>query len=53
MFTGPGTSIPPNEFEARMVEYVKLLNKELRTTSTPPNHRQSKDINVYSDVVIY
>ena len=34
----------PAEFEARMVEYVKLLNKELRSASsvTPPptNHRQ-------------
>ncbi|XP_014257414.1 protein dead ringer-like isoform X2 [Cimex lectularius] len=32
----------PAEFEARMVEYVKLLNKELRSsTSTPPLHRQN------------
>lgn len=35
----------PAEFEARMVEYVKLLNKELRSgggTATPPpmNSRQ-------------
>lgn len=31
------------QFEARMVEYVKMLNKELRTsTATPPIHRQSK-----------
>ncbi|KAG8254392.1 AT-rich interactive domain-containing protein 3A [Homalodisca vitripennis] len=39
---GHGAAIPPAEFEARMVEYVKLLNKELRTSgATPPNHRQS------------
>ncbi|KAF6216932.1 hypothetical protein GE061_001283 [Apolygus lucorum] len=32
----------PAEFEARMVEYVKLLNKELRTSATTPpiNNRQ-------------
>ncbi|XP_054278585.1 protein dead ringer-like [Macrosteles quadrilineatus] len=39
---GHGAAIPPAEFEARMVEYVKLLNKELRTTGvTPPNHRHN------------
>ncbi|KAK9497130.1 hypothetical protein O3M35_004506 [Rhynocoris fuscipes] len=36
----PGaTAIQPADFEARMVEYVKFLNKELRT-ATPPIHRQ-------------
>ncbi|KAK9294434.1 hypothetical protein QLX08_010954 [Tetragonisca angustula] len=41
---GPMPGMAPAEFEARMVEYVKLLNKELRSASsvTPPptNHRQ-------------
>ncbi|KAG7198141.1 hypothetical protein KM043_005560 [Ampulex compressa] len=42
--TGPIPGMAPSEFEARMVEYVKLLNKELRSASagTPPPmiHRQ-------------
>ncbi|RZF40631.1 hypothetical protein LSTR_LSTR007514 [Laodelphax striatellus] len=39
---GPLPGVVPPEFEARMVEYVKFLNKELRnSTSTPPNHRQN------------
>ncbi|XP_071862543.1 retained isoform X3 [Bombus fervidus] len=41
---GPIPGMAPSEFEARMVEYVKLLNKELRNAggSTPPPviHRQ-------------
>ncbi|XP_043525817.1 protein dead ringer [Frieseomelitta varia] len=40
---GPIPGMAPSEFEARMVEYVKLLNKELRcVTGTPPPmiHRQ-------------
>ncbi|KOX70952.1 Protein dead ringer [Melipona quadrifasciata] len=40
----PVPGMAPTEFEARMVEYVKLLNKELRNAgnSTPPPmvHRQ-------------
>lgn len=44
MNTGPIPGLAPSEFEARMVEYVKLLNKELRSggTGTPPPmiHRQ-------------
>ncbi|XP_043253129.1 protein dead ringer-like isoform X3 [Colletes gigas] len=42
--TGPIPGMAPSEFEARMVEYVKLLNKELRSAGagTPPPmiHRQ-------------
>ncbi|CAK9819617.1 Protein dead ringer [Anthophora plagiata] len=41
---GPIPGMAPSEFEARMVEYVKLLNKELRSAGagTPPPmiHRQ-------------
>ncbi|XP_078049117.1 retained isoform X1 [Augochlora pura] len=35
---GPIPGMAPSEFEARMVEYVKLLNKELRSAGagTPP-----------------
>ncbi|XP_063905877.1 protein dead ringer-like isoform X2 [Zophobas morio] len=34
---GPLPGLAPNEFEARMMEYVKLLNKEIRTSAaTPP-----------------
>ncbi|KAK2579472.1 hypothetical protein KPH14_010786 [Odynerus spinipes] len=35
---GPIPGLAPSEFEARMVEYVKLLNKELRSAGagTPP-----------------
>ncbi|KAJ8927658.1 hypothetical protein NQ314_019860 [Rhamnusium bicolor] len=34
---GPLPGLAPNEFEARMMEYVKLLNKEIRSsTATPP-----------------
>ncbi|KAK1131027.1 hypothetical protein K0M31_017330 [Melipona bicolor] len=40
----PVPGMAPTEFEARMVEYVKLLNKELRnagnTTPPPMVHRQ-------------
>ncbi|XP_044735827.1 protein dead ringer isoform X2 [Chrysoperla carnea] len=32
---GPIPGLAPSEFEARMVEYVKLLNKELRNTASP------------------
>ncbi|XP_068895184.1 protein dead ringer isoform X1 [Tenebrio molitor] len=32
---GPLPGLAPSEFEARMMEYVKLLNKEIRT-ATPP-----------------
>ncbi|XP_012251012.2 protein dead ringer isoform X1 [Athalia rosae] len=42
--SGPIPGLAPSEFEARMVEYVKLLNKELRSAGagTPPPmiHRQ-------------
>ncbi|KAL0279403.1 UNVERIFIED_CONTAM: hypothetical protein PYX00_000973 [Menopon gallinae] len=41
---GPIPGLAPSEFEARMVEYVKLLNKELRTsTTTPPTIRQGSN----------
>nr|CAI5862158.1 unnamed protein product [Callosobruchus analis] len=30
---GPLPGLAPSEFEARMMEYVKLLNKEMRTTA--------------------
>ncbi|XP_060817801.1 protein dead ringer isoform X2 [Bombus pascuorum] len=44
LFPGPIPGMAPSEFEARMVEYVKLLNKELRSAGggTPPPviHRQ-------------
>ncbi|XP_017878224.1 protein dead ringer isoform X2 [Ceratina calcarata] len=44
---GPIPGMAPSEFEARMVEYVKLLNKELRSAGarTPPPmiHRQTSD----------
>ncbi|XP_067001246.1 protein dead ringer isoform X2 [Anabrus simplex] len=47
---GPGMysvgmpNLAPSEFEARMVEYVKLLNKELRSNAgTPPNNRQGSN----------
>lgn len=34
---GPLPGLAPSEFEARMMEYVKLLNKEMRSsTATPP-----------------
>ncbi|CAG9857879.1 unnamed protein product [Phyllotreta striolata] len=34
---GPLPGLAPSEFEARMLEYVKLLNKEIRNTAaTPP-----------------
>ncbi|XP_043796773.1 protein dead ringer isoform X2 [Apis laboriosa] len=37
---GPIPGMAPSEFEARMVEYVKLLNKELRSGTPPPmGHR--------------
>ncbi|XP_068970941.1 protein dead ringer-like isoform X2 [Bombus flavifrons] len=38
IFPGPIPGMAPSEFEARMVEYVKLLNKELRSAGciTPP-----------------
>ncbi|EEB15681.1 hypothetical protein Phum_PHUM379860 [Pediculus humanus corporis] len=43
-FTGPIPGLAPSEFEARMVEYVKLLNKELRTsTTTPPALRSGSN----------
>lgn len=37
---GPIPGLAPSEFEARMMEYVKLLNKEIRssTATTPPRH---------------
>lgn len=42
---GPMAGLAPNEFETRMIEYMKLLNKEMRTTTTPPtllyNNNQS------------
>ncbi|XP_065168060.1 protein dead ringer-like isoform X2 [Atheta coriaria] len=37
MNAGPLPGLAPSEFEARMMEYVKLLNKEIRSSaSTPP-----------------
>lgn len=34
---GPMAGLAPNEFETRMMEYMKLLNKEIRSsTATPP-----------------
>ncbi|CAG9821629.1 unnamed protein product [Phaedon cochleariae] len=44
---GPLPGLAPSEFEARMMEYVKLLNKEIRsnsgtTAATPP--RQGGDL---------
>lgn len=39
---GPIPGLAPSEFEARMMEYVKLLNKEMRsTTATPPRQGDS------------
>lgn len=39
---GPIPGLAPNEFEARMLEYVKLLNKEMRSsTATPPRQGES------------
>lgn len=39
---GPLPGLAPSEFEARMMEYVKLLNKEIRSSAaTPP--RQGGD----------
>lgn len=39
---GPIPGLAPSEFEARMVEYVKLLNKELRSSAaTPPRQGSS------------
>ncbi|KAK6630567.1 hypothetical protein RUM43_014552 [Polyplax serrata] len=41
---GPIPGLAPSEFEARMVEYVKLLNKELRTSATTsPTIRQGSN----------
>lgn len=39
---GPIPGLAPSEFEARMMEYVKLLNKEIRSsTATPPRQGDS------------
>ncbi|KAF5297884.1 hypothetical protein FQA39_LY11869 [Lamprigera yunnana] len=39
---GPIPGLAPSEFEARMMEYVKLLNKEIRSAaSTPPRQGDS------------
>lgn len=43
----PIPSLAPSEFEARMMEYVKLLNKEIRNASVgtpPPNNRQGDNL---------
>lgn len=37
---GPIPGLAPSEFEARMMEYVKLLNKEIRSTTAPLNGRE-------------
>ncbi|GJQ78519.1 hypothetical protein Trydic_g11633 [Trypoxylus dichotomus] len=39
---GPIPGLAPSEFEARMMEYVKLLNKEIRSSAvTPPRQGDS------------
>ncbi|XP_019880516.1 protein dead ringer isoform X2 [Aethina tumida] len=39
---GPVSSLAPGEFESRMMEYMKLLNKEIRSTAaTPPRQDMS------------
>lgn len=49
---GPLPSLPnlaPHEFEARMMEYVKLLNKEIRSTAnTPPRQGEMSPPNATS-----
>ncbi|XP_017775227.1 PREDICTED: protein dead ringer-like isoform X2 [Nicrophorus vespilloides] len=46
MTSGPIPGLAPSEFETRMLEYVKLLNKEIRNAgSTPPNHGDSSPRN--------
>ncbi|GLV40612.1 retained [Carabus blaptoides fortunei] len=46
---GPIPGLAPSEFEARMVEYVKLLNKELRSSAaTPPRQGSSSPPNATS-----
>ncbi|KAJ8963116.1 hypothetical protein NQ318_018581 [Aromia moschata] len=41
---GPLPGLAPSEFEARMMEYVKLLNKEMRSSAaaTPPPQQQQR-----------
>lgn len=39
---GPMAGLAPNEFETRMMEYMKLLNKEIRSSAaTPPRQGDS------------
>lgn len=39
---GPIPGLAPNEFETRMMEYMKLLNKEIRSSAaTPPRQGES------------
>ncbi|XP_050514172.1 protein dead ringer-like isoform X2 [Diabrotica virgifera virgifera] len=46
---GPLPGLAPNEFEARMMEYVKLLNKEIRgSTITPPRQGEISPPNATS-----
>lgn len=40
---GPLPGLAPSEFEARMMEYVKLLNKEIRSSAATTPPRQSGD----------
>jgi hypothetical protein len=50
----PGNCLAPGEFEARMAEYVKILDKELRrNASTPPSARQGEYLNVLTAVYSY
>lgn len=37
---GPMAGLAPNEFETRMMEYMKLLNKEIRGSAVTPPVRQ-------------
>lgn len=47
MFLSPG--LAPNEFEARMLEYMKLLNKEIRSSAvTPPRQGEHSPPNATS-----
>lgn len=46
---GPIPGLAPSEFEARMMEYVKLLNKEIRSSAaTPPRQGSSSPPSITS-----
>lgn len=46
---GPMAGLAPNEFETRMMEYMKLLNKEIRgSAATPPRQGDSSPPNISS-----